>query len=192
MHQLRYKIGKRAKEKRAEVEARQRETRRSGSAPKRYAPNWNRVKMEVAEVKRAKLTRVKAERANVEWHLNVFFYCWGEFPVFISIFQSPPLDLLFSPPWFDSLFGLYTDIHRKDSVLCTYTLPRYHFTVLYLADVVAPDQYVVNHWPSPSTLIGDDMFHFLLEEGVNYPQIILACAKISRPYIPFTINIMFI
>ena len=65
MHQLRYKIGKRAKEKRAEVEARQRETRRSGSAPKRNAPNWNRVKMEVAEVKRAKLTRVKAERANV-------------------------------------------------------------------------------------------------------------------------------
>ena len=68
MHQLRYKIGKRAKLKRAEVEARQRETRRSGSAPKRNAPNWNRVKMEVAKVKRAKLTRVKAERANVEWH----------------------------------------------------------------------------------------------------------------------------
>ena len=65
MHQLRYKIGKRAKEKRAEVEARQRETCRSGSTPKRNAPNWNRVKMEVAEVKRAKLTRVKAERANV-------------------------------------------------------------------------------------------------------------------------------
>ena len=65
MHQLRYKIGKRAKEKRAEVEARQRETRRSGSAPKRNAPNWNRVKMEVAKVNRAKLTRVKAERANV-------------------------------------------------------------------------------------------------------------------------------
>ena len=34
-----YKIGKRAKEKRAEVEARQREMRRSGSAPKRNAPN---------------------------------------------------------------------------------------------------------------------------------------------------------
>ena len=65
MHQLRYKIGKRVKEKRAEVEARQRETRRSGSAPKRNAPNWNRGKMEVAKVKRANMTRVKAERANV-------------------------------------------------------------------------------------------------------------------------------
>ena len=34
MHQHRYKIGKRAKEKRAEVEARQRETRRTRIASK--------------------------------------------------------------------------------------------------------------------------------------------------------------
>ena len=56
-----------------------------------------------------------------------------------SFFQSPSLELLLSPPWFNSLFCLYTDIHLNDSVLCSYTLPRYHFTVLYFADVVAPD-----------------------------------------------------
>ena len=64
---------------------------------------------------------------------------------FLFSSRSPPLDLLLSHPWFNSLFGLYTDIHRYDSVLGSYTLPRYHFAVLYFADVVAPDQYVINH-----------------------------------------------
>ena len=36
-----------------------------GNASKRNAPNWNRVKMRLAEVKRAKLMRAKAKRAKV-------------------------------------------------------------------------------------------------------------------------------